>query len=120
VLVIVSWGSAGGLWITPIPFTWSVRTRFLSDAPPVFFTTIVYVSAAPEATELADPVLTTVIGLAGSARVTGANVPTIEARRTADPNAVARRLRIEVRMLVRPNMVHPPAPMAQLYLRHSP
>ena len=41
VLVIVSCGSAGGLWITPIPFTWSLSTMFFTSAPPVFVTTIV-------------------------------------------------------------------------------
>src|SRR4051794_30981754 len=68
VLVMISCGSAGGVWITPRPLTWSLRTTLLIVPPAVFLTTIVYVSCAPEAIELALADFVTVIGLAGSAR----------------------------------------------------
>jgi hypothetical protein len=41
VLVIVSWGRPGGLWIVPTPLTWSVITTVSTFAPPVFVIVIV-------------------------------------------------------------------------------
>ncbi len=40
-LVIVSCGTAGGVWITPTPLTWSVITTLLTLEPPVLVTVIV-------------------------------------------------------------------------------
>ena len=72
-LVIVSWGRAGGLWMTPTPLTWSVMTTLSTLALPRLVTTMVYVSSAPEATGFALAVLTTLTGLTGSASTTEAS-----------------------------------------------
>src|SRR4029079_14801071 len=75
VLVMVSCGRPGGLWIVPTPLTWSVMTTVSTLAPPVFLIEIVYVSWPPDVTGLGFAVLVTVSGLAGSARTAGANDP---------------------------------------------
>src|SRR5262245_10707079 len=74
VLVIVSWGRPGGLWIVPTPLTWSFMTTLSTFAPPVFLMSIVYVSRAPDATGLGFAVFVTCKGLAGSAKA-GATAP---------------------------------------------
>ncbi len=71
-------------------------------------------SWAPEATGFALAVLTTLTGLAGSARTAGAAVPRIDESMSAEPKAAASRLRIDVRAVVRPTIGSPsPAPAAQ-------
>ncbi len=40
-LVIVSWGRAGGLWMTPMPLTWSVMTTLSTFELPRLVTVMV-------------------------------------------------------------------------------
>src|SRR3954451_6729212 len=91
---LLTTSSSGGFPRPTTPLIWSVRWTLSTLAPPVFETVTVYRIWPPDWTGSG---LSMLVIVSGPAATTGATIPSIEERMSADPSAAARRPLIDDR-----------------------